>query len=482
MRIVTILALLFLSVVSVQAEQRRFFVGAGGGLSTLSGGDSAYFYMQPSYAAMFGGRLSDRWSLRFTGAIMNMKNDTTNPGAFAFSGDKNHATREFRATRLLLTLDRKFFEPSRFFNVSLGAGPGLLMWKMQDDDADTTLKVTGAKLESNVDYAGSELLLNLTGTALLQFSSSLALQWHLGMDYLTGAGTNFESAVDSRRQRSLFSTLFFLSWHFGRTADNPSWNSDTNWKRQPVASTRQATQRPDSDGDGVPDAVDECNDTPAGIAVNQNGCPRDTDHDGVPDDIDDCPSTDRLAAGYVDIRGCALDSDFDGIPDYRDPCPNNPVGALVDSVGCPIDTDADGVPDGLDDCPSTFPGLEVDQHGCLDLGVLSKPLVLYIEYQPGGFEVDPRSKERIRRLARLLTFAPDVRIEINAYTDDIGTTEANASLSKKRADRVRGFLVNEGVKADRITTVGRGEVSFIASNETAEGRAKNRRIEILFLR
>ncbi len=482
MRTVTILVFSILLSVSAQAEQKRFFLGAGGGLATLSGGDSAYFYMQPSYAAMFGGRLSDRWSLRFTAAVINLKNDTTNPGAFAFSGDKNNATREFRSTRLLLSLDRKLLNPVSAFNLSLGAGPGLLIWKMQDDEADTTLEVVGGHNEQSVDYAGSELFLNLTGTASFHFSSSLALQWHLGMDYLTGAGTNFESAVDSRRQRWVMSSLFFLSWHFGRTADNPSWTSDNNWKRPPTTTARQSTQRPDSDGDGVPDAVDECNDTPSGVAVNQNGCPRDTDHDGVPDDIDDCPNTDRMAAGYVDIRGCPLDSDFDGILDYRDPCPNNPIGALVDSVGCPIDTDSDGVPDGLDDCTSTFPGLEVDVHGCLDLTVLSKPLVLYIEYQPGGFEVDPRSKERIRRLARLLSFAPDIRVEVNAYTDDIGTTEANAALSKKRADRVRDFLVQEGVAADRITTVGRGEVNFIASNETADGRAKNRRIEILFLR
>jgi hypothetical protein len=71
----------------------------------------------------------------------------------------------------------------------------------------------------------------------------------------------------------------------------------------------------DSDGDGVKDDKDVCNDTPAGIAVDEFGCP--------------------------------YDSDFDGIPDYKDICQGTPRNVQVDSVGCPLDSDSDGIADYL---------------------------------------------------------------------------------------------------------------------------------------
>jgi OOP family OmpA-OmpF porin len=58
------------------------------------------------------------------------------------------------------------------------------------------------------------------------------------------------------------------------------------------------------------------------------------------------------------------DSDGDGVPDSIDQCPNTPPGVQVDAVGCPLDSDHDGVPDYLDKCPGTPPGLKVDAQGC----------------------------------------------------------------------------------------------------------------------
>ncbi len=86
------------------------------------------------------------------------------------------------------------------------------------------------------------------------------------------------------------------------------------------------------------------------------------------------------------------------------------------------------------------------------------------------------------RLAGLLNFVKDMKLDINGYTDDIGATAANRTLSEKRAARVKGILVSLGVEEDRIKVFGLGETNFVASNQTAEGRAKNRRIEIVFYR
>jgi len=118
----------------------------------------------------------------------------------------------------------------------------------------------------------------------------------------------------------------------------------------------------DSDKDGVLDHHDKCPGTPAGVKVDTDGCPLDTDGDGVPDYLDKCPGT---AAGVkVGTDGCPLDSDGDGVADYLDKCPGTPVGVKVDMDGCPLDTDKDGVPDYLDKCPGTPAGVKVDMDGC----------------------------------------------------------------------------------------------------------------------
>lgn len=122
----------------------------------------------------------------------------------------------------------------------------------------------------------------------------------------------------------------------------------------------------DTDGDGVNDIFDDCDNTPAGEVVDSNGCALselDTDNDGVSDDIDQCPTT--PSDTVVDSTGCA-DTDDDGVNDYLDLCPNTPVGAIIDTNGCADsqkDTDGDGVTDNFDLCV-TPQGDDVDVNGC----------------------------------------------------------------------------------------------------------------------
>ena len=115
------------------------------------------------------------------------------------------------------------------------------------------------------------------------------------------------------------------------------------------------TNKRDTDKDGVWDKLDMCPDTPRGVEVDPNGCPKDGDGDGVPDYLDDCPDTRGENRFHVDSHGCVSDADTDGIADYLDKCANTPAEAagFLDSVGCPLDTDGDGVPDYLDKCPGT---------------------------------------------------------------------------------------------------------------------------------
>ena len=129
----------------------------------------------------------------------------------------------------------------------------------------------------------------------------------------------------------------------------------------------------DSDSDGVYDIHDQCSNTPAGEAVDANGCSesqKDDDGDGVANDADQCANS--PAGETVDANGCApsqKDTDGDGLNDKEDHCPNTPAGETVDQYGCSAnqnDGDGDGVLNADDQCPNTPAGETVDANGCSD--------------------------------------------------------------------------------------------------------------------
>ncbi|WP_251978027.1 OmpA family protein [Salinicola avicenniae] len=197
----------------------------------------------------------------------------------------------------------------------------------------------------------------------------------------------------------------------------------------------------DSDGDGVPDDRDQCPNTPAGVAVDAVGCPLDTDGDGVPDYMDQCPGT--PAGVEVNAQGCPLDSDGDGVPDYQDQCPNTPAGAEVNSLGCQED------------------------------------LVLRdVNFEFDSATLTSTAESILDDISEKLNANDTLRIRLEGHTDSVGPAAYNKELSQRRADSVKDYLVEKGFNADNITTIGYGEEQPVASNETAEGRAENRRVEL----
>jgi len=474
--------LLILLVPSAFASDYEYYLGFKGGLTTISGGDVDKFTLQDSWGGSVGYRLGDQWLLDFDLSVHRNFNDTSANTIFAIGGDKEMATEQWRATRLSMTFRHLLFSWQSRANLSLDLGGGLMIWKMVEPVGDTILDVSGPHNEQ-LDYSASEIFFTGGGGLSLFLTEAVALNLDFQADYLSGAGAEFATTVSDTRHRWQLGSYVSLTIHFGDRAAKSGWRSDRSWATVAPAGDKDLPGRSiDSDGDGVSDSRDQCENTRFGIIVDRDGCSLDSDGDGVSDGLDDCPDTDRRAGGRVDIFGCPVDSDFDGVPDYRDTCPFNQVGAHVNESGCPLDGDADGVPDGLDDCPNTLFGAEVDQFGCIDLTMLARPMVLNIDYQPGSFEVDPNNQERLKSLVRVLNFVPEIRLEINGYTDNIGTTAANRKLSKKRAGRVREYLITFGVDASRIIVFGRGETNFVADNSTAAGRAKNRRIEINFFK
>ncbi len=469
-----LLAALVLFAGAGAGQEFRYSLGVGAGPVGLTGGSGYKFNKPIFFNASIGNKLSDRWAF-FIDADFGKLSSSVYP--YATAAD---SAVDLKGLRMVGTLNYRLFSSGRAVHLYLGAGGGFLNWNMLSPRGDTTYKVQGVRSPS-IDFKASELLGTALVRLMIQPSRSTSINLTVSADYLTNAGAEFDKSVNDKRDRWMYGSALSFNVLLGGGVSKEKWRSDLAWKdKTGNGPGKPLTSALDSDGDGVPDEFDKCPNTPRGAVVDATGCPLDSDRDGVPDGLDDCPNTPPEARGFVDVHGCPVDEDFDGVPDYLDACPHTPIGALVDSVGCPVDSDGDGVPDGLDDCPHTLKGIPVDKYGCTDVTIFGKPMVLYIDYDPGGFEVDPRNKTKLEQLARILKIVPDYKLEINAYTDDIGTEEANQKLSEKRANRVKEYLVIDGVPSDRIKTVGRGETDFSASNQTAEGRAKNRRIEILF--
>lgn len=478
MRIIVAILVSTLLVPGMTAADYRYAIGSGGEMVSLTGGSFFSFERENAIGFSLGHRLSSGLQLDLAYSSFTLSNDIAAGLIDSIGALYNNSPLKFKATRLGLLLDCKLFAPQRLLNLTLGIGGGLMVWKAIDPATNTTWTVRGEKNETT-DFSASELFLTGSAGILIRPASRFSLHLIGRADYLTGAGAEFETAIKESRDRLLYGVTAKVYFHFGNVTLGGDWQSDQAWSEERKA-VEPRTVRRDSDADGVEDRSDSCLNTPRGAHVDVRGCPLDGDRDGVPDGLDDCPGTLAAARYTVDIHGCPVDSDFDGVPDYADSCTFNRVGAITDRNGCPLDSDNDGVPNGLDDCPYTLVGVEVDHQGCIDLSMLSQPMVLNIDYAPGSFEVDPHSRTRIERLAGLLNFVKDIKLDINGYTDNIGTSPANRSLSKKRANRVHGILVRLGVEPERIKVYGRGETDFVASNQTADGRARNRRIEIVF--
>lgn len=248
----------------------------------------------------------------------------------------------------------------------------------------------------------------------------------------------------------------------------------------------------DSDGDGVRDDDDRCANTAAGTEVDGTGCMVDGDHDGVADKQDRCPNT--PAARRVDANGCEADGDRDGVVNDLDRCPNTPAGMKVNANGCEADADIDGVTDSKDACPGSRPGDKVDENGCLalsedafpeasDFSVTADTFVLRgvtFEYDASILTDDARVV--LKGVAATLRERPELHVEIGGYSDNRGTVPYNTELSRQRAEAVREFLLQQGVAQANVTAKGYGPDKPIADNNTEEGRAKNRRVELRVLK
>jgi outer membrane protein OmpA-like peptidoglycan-associated protein len=100
-------------------------------------------------------------------------------------------------------------------------------------------------------------------------------------------------------------------------------------------------------------------------------------------------------------------------------------------------------------------------------------------FDSGSAKLQPGAQDKLREVSRVFMRYPRTRLEIVGHTDSRGSEASNESLSQRRAAAVRTALTSEGVEAGRITVRAEGETRPVATNDTPEGRAQNRRVEIL---
>ncbi|PXX93315.1 hypothetical protein DIT71_00490 [Marinobacter vulgaris] len=204
--------------------------------------------------------------------------------------------------------------------------------------------------------------------------------------------------------------------------------------------------------------------------------PMDADNDGVPDNRDQCPNT--PAGVSVDNNGCERDDDGDGVANSQDQCPNTPAGASVNNRGCELDSDNDGVVNSQDQCPGTTAGAEVDDTGCEGVTETVETIELKVQFPTNSSVIADSYDSEIRRVADFMREYPETTVEIAGHSDSRGDAEYNRFLSQRRAEAVAARLTDAlGISADRVDAVGYGEAEPVASNDTAAGRAENRRVE-----
>lgn len=252
---------------------------------------------------------------------------------------------------------------------------------------------------------------------------------------------------------------------------------------------------PDNDADGVPDKQDLCPLEPG--KGQKDGCPRhDSDKDGIPNDADRCPDQPEDKDGFDDEDGCPdEDNDFDGVPDKQDRCPlkSEDRDGYQDEDGCPDeDNDRDGIPDSLDQCPDQAETLNDvdDTDGCPDTAntrvKVTKDRIVITQkvfFANNSDRIEARSFDILDEVAQTLNDHPEIpKIVVEGHTDDRGKYDANVSLSQRRAASVVRYLVSQGVDETRLDAQGFGPDRPIESNETAEGRDNNRRVEFVIAR
>lgn len=285
----------------------------------------------------------------------------------------------------------------------------------------------------------------------------------------------------------------------GTDKNNPDSDGDKLLDGEELNRYQTDPLKADSDGDGLDDFMelktyntnprlsdgdsDGLNDKSEVMVYGSSPLKADTDDDGLND-------SDEIMTYKTDPK--MADTDGDGLSDGDEvlKLQTDPLNVDTDADGLtdreeilayktdPRNPDSDGgtVNDGPEVKRGTDP-LESDDDVILEVKE-GLPIILEgVTFNSGKADITPASAAVLELAYRTLKAYPDMEVEIRGYTDSVGNRLSNVKLSQRRADSVRMWLIGKGIDPARLYARGFGPENPIASNDTPEGRAKNRRIE-----
>ncbi|CAN7297340.1 OmpA family protein [Pseudomonas sp. GL-B-26] len=155
------------------------------------------------------------------------------------------------------------------------------------------------------------------------------------------------------------------------------------------------------------------------------------------------------------------DEDGDGVFDRRDRCPDTPANTPVEHHGCPM---------------PQYPASVKPEPVQSEVITLSDAGDVLFAFNQS--ELTPAAQSKLDSLMPKLQSADVVSIKVIGHTDSVGSDTYNQALSERRASSVAAYLLSQGVAPNKLTSEGKGQSQPVADNETEEGRAKNRRVEL----
>lgn len=478
-KILLLSTLLFLLInTHAQTRDKKWNIGLHGGSSQFNGDYSNDFYRTKMPLYGFGGLSVSR----YLGTHIDI-NFLATKGRIGFNSDSGRYSTDI--TTATLNVRFNILGPASPVRPYLFVGGGAMLF-------DKNLDITGKKTDYIAPSFGGGINFKLGPSVMLNLQE-----------------TFFYSNEDKR--------------------DGIIAGSNDAYLLHMVGLTFNFGKKKDADNDGIADRNDKCPNTPAGVAVDKNGCPLDRDNDAVADFEDACPDVAGVAmlkgcpdkdgdgitdaddrcpevAGAVGMRGCP-DGDGDGVADVDDKCPGTMAGYKTDTTGCTLDNDRDGVVNEDDACPDKAGPValkgcpDTDGDGVADnddrcpnaKGPLSNkgcPVITKederkitqiaskIFFETNSDKLKTASLAQLDELTTILGRYESARLTIDGYTDSKGTDEYNMALSQKRTESVKTYLMGKGIMESRLTANGYGETKPIADNNTVAGRSRNRRVEL----
>jgi len=458
--VVSIVFLMVAGSLLSQVQAKLPYVGIHTGMLNLLGGD------EPNDWKM--------WSGVQVGFYLNKRIGFELSGSYGWSRPEYINDSEDYITYLYpisLSMKYNFKEDAVFTPYGL-FGVGLLRWDLRDVYGNTDdykfMEVLGDRVYSD---EMNDVFVVLGGGVHYFLNKYFSIDGGLRFNYIVDHGMDMNGYGGS--QYGIFEARIGLNFHFPKVKD--------------------------SDGDGIYDNVDMAIMDPEDFDgfEDDDGAPDfDNDGDGVLDVNDEEPNIPEDIDGFEDEDGVPdEDNDGDGLPDAEDKSPNfaEDFDGFEDEDGAPdLDNDGDGILDKNDKCPNepeTKNGY-LDHDGCPDekpAKVYEEPVKVYdkafyyegINFRNTSDYISLDSRAILDKAVKYLKENPEIKLEINGYTDSNGSRELNLDISRYRAIAVRKYLVSKGISKYRLSINGYASDNPVATNNTEEGRYKNRRVELI---